>query len=561
MTTWNSNHSRLLWERETGLLLDFTAAGLDDVYLREMAPQIESALSEMSALESGAIANMTENRMVGHYWLRAPYLAPRDDIAKAVRAVNDTIAAFCADIHSGHLCGEGGRSFCNLLLIGIGGSGLGPSFVADALQRDQRMTLYCIDNTDPDGMDRVFEQLAGAFDETLVIVVSKSGNTVETRNGMLETMRRYREAGLSFARHAVAVTEEDSALHVRSREEHWLATFFIWDWVGGRTSITSAVGLLPLQLLHIDTAAFLAGARDMDVATRHPTPLRNPGLMLALAWYRQTGGVGGHELVLLPYKDRLRLLANYLQQLVMESLGKEKDRQGCLVHQGLTVYGNKGSTDQHAYVQQLMAGPSNFCVIFCEVLAERANESPLLAENSTAGDYLQAFLLGTAESLSQAGRCSLTITLPRLDGYCLGALLALFERAVGYYASFININAYDQPAVEAGKGAARTIIQVKNQLLHMMRENPARRETAAGWAAYLAEPAEPLQLWRLLLRLAANPGYHIAMEPASSLLDSKFFWLEGETQSAAGDSMTVYDLPEGNICQKGPETAFGEKTT
>ena len=127
----------------------------------------------------------------------------------------------------------------------------------------------------------------------------------------------------------------------------------MWDWVGGRTSELSAVGLLPAALQGLDIQAMLDGACDCDVATREEEPLRNPAALLGMMWYHAGGGKGDKAMVILPYKDRLELFSKYLQQLVMESLGKADDLDGRRVEQGLVVYGNKGSTDQHAYIQQL----------------------------------------------------------------------------------------------------------------------------------------------------------------------------------------------------------------
>ncbi|MDD2336742.1 MAG: glucose-6-phosphate isomerase, partial [Geobacteraceae bacterium] len=136
-------------------------------------------------------------------------------------------------------------------------------------------------------------------------------------------------------------------------EQGWLARFPMWDWVGGRTSVTSVVGLLPAALQGIDIDAFLEGASRCDALTRLPSNHKNPAARLALVWFHATSGKATRDMVVLPYKDRLLLFSRYLQQLVMESLGKEKDLSGKVVHQGLSVYGNKGSTDQHAFVQQL----------------------------------------------------------------------------------------------------------------------------------------------------------------------------------------------------------------
>jgi glucose-6-phosphate isomerase len=159
----------------------------------------------------------------------------------------------------------------------------------------------------------------------------------------------------------------------------------------------------------------------------------------------------------------------------MESLGKEFDRDGKQVNQGIAVYGNKGSTDQHAYVQQLRDGLSNFFVTFVEVLENGSNRQvagstlPLISDiqvedGVTAGDYLFGFLYGTREALSQQNRPSLVITIPRVNPFSVGMLIALFERAVGFYATFINVNAYHQPGVEAGKKAAEKILLIQKAL-------------------------------------------------------------------------------------------------
>jgi glucose-6-phosphate isomerase len=249
----------------------------------------------------------------------------------------------------------------------------------------------------------------------------------------------------------------------------------MWDWVGGRTSELSAVGLLPAALQGIEIDELLAGAAHIDSLCRNNTAEKNPALLLALSWLWVGNERGEKDMVILPYKDRLQLLSRYLQQLIMESLGKEFDRDGKQVNQGIAVYGNKGSTDQHAYVQQLRDGLSNFFVTFVEVLENGSNRQvagstlPLISDiqvedGVTAGDYLFGFLYGTREALSQQNRPSLVITIPRVNPFSVGMLIALFERAVGFYAAFINVNAYHQPGVEAGKKAAEKILLIQKAL-------------------------------------------------------------------------------------------------
>ncbi len=487
---------------EVGLVLDPSCMGLDDAFMARLAEPMARALEAMAALEGGAEANPDERRMVGHYWLRTPALAPtpalRDEIVAMVKTVKD----FAARVHGGQVAPRPGGAFRRLLAIGIGGSALGPMFVADALgsPTHDRLAADFLDNTDPDGFARAFARLGPRLAETLVIVTSKSGGTPETRNGMLAAARAWKDAGLDFARHAVAVTRPGSALDQLAVQQGWLVRFPMWDWVGGRTSELSAVGLLPAALQGLDVDGLLSGAQAMDQATRATEVGRNPAALLALCWFHATGGVGDKAMVVLPYKDRLLLFSRYLQQLVMESLGKRLDLQGHRVDQGLAVYGNKGSTDQHAYVQQLRDGVPDFFATFVRVLEDGG--APLEVEPGvTPGDYLHGFLLGTRAALLENGRESITLTIPRVDARSVGALVALFERAVGLYASLIGVNAYHQPGVEAGKKAASAVLALQARVVAAL--GPAARD-AEALAAAAGAPDEAEAVLLLCEHLSAN---------------------------------------------------------
>jgi glucose-6-phosphate isomerase len=425
----------------------------------------------MAGLEAGAIANPDEGRMVGHYWLRNPQLAPTPEIRKEIEDTLDQIKAFAADVQTAKVRGSAG-AFKNLLVIGIGGSALGPQFVSAALGHPKRdlMHVFFFDNTDPDGMQKVLANLDGQLGKTLCLVISKSGGTKESRNGMLEARHAYEAADLDFAAHAVAITGKGSELDKVATKDGWLARFPMWDWVGGRTSELSAVGLLPAALQGLDIDGLLAGARACDEITRKTKTLQNPAALLALMWYYAGDGKGKRDMVVLPYKDRLELFSRYLQQLIMESLGKEKDLAGNVVNQGLAVYGNKGSTDQHAYIQQLREGLNNFFAVFIEVLKDQEGEPLEVEPNTTSGDYLIGFFLGTRRALYENKRESVTITLTKVNSGAVGTLIALFERAVGLYASMINVNAFHQPGVEAGKKAAAKVLALQEAVLKALRD-------------------------------------------------------------------------------------------
>src|SRR5438067_5606775 len=368
---WDRFQQYLLRYDDLGFSLDISRMRFGDDFFEKMKSRVEIAFQNMKELEGGAIANPDENRMVGHYWLRAPELAPNEELRNEISATYADIQNFAAQIHGGQITAPGGGKFTDVLLVGIGGSALGPQFIADALgTTTDEMAIHFLDNTDPDGFDKVFEQI-DRLATTLVVVISKSGGTKETRNGMVETQARFRSRELDPAKHFVAVTGDGSELDNVAKKEGWLKTFPMWDWVGGRTSVMSAVGLVPMALQGLDIANFLKGAAAMDVKTRANNVKTNAAMLLALMWHYAGNGRGEKDMVILPYKDRLVLFSKYLQQLVMESLGKKLDLDGNEVNQGIAVYGNKGSTDQHAYVQQLRDGVPNFFVTFIEAQRDR----------------------------------------------------------------------------------------------------------------------------------------------------------------------------------------------
>jgi len=501
---WQRYSAHLCVVDSLGISLDISRMQFPDEFLKNMAGPMLEAFAAMAALEAGAVANPDEGRRVGHYWLRAPELAPEAVMTAQIVGALSQVRQFTNDVHSKALRPERAERFEQLLIIGIGGSALGPQFVADALgDASDRLTPHFFDNTDPDGMARVIARLGDRLATTLTLVISKSGGTKETRNGMLVADAAYRAAGLSFAKHAVAVTGDGSELFRTARAAGWLATFPMWDWVGGRTSIFSAVGVLPAALQGVDVDALIDGARTMDIATRTTSVAANPAALLALMWHYAGNGRGAKDMVVLPYKDRLLLFSRYLQQLVMESLGKERDLSGAVVHQGIAVYGNKGATDQHAYVQQLRDGVNNFFLTFVEVLEDQVGPALEVEPRVTSGDYLQGFLLGTREAMHQNARESMTLTLPDVSPRSIGALIALYERAVGLYASLINVNAYHQPGVEAGKKAATVVLDVQRAVLHALdaHADPRTAEQIA-FAAGVTDQVETV--FKILEHLAAN---------------------------------------------------------
>jgi glucose-6-phosphate isomerase len=501
---WLRYQNWLYFHAGLGFYLDISRMRFDDAFVEALQPKFDKAFKDMAALEKGAIANPDENRMVGHYWLRNPDLAPTPELTQEIVDSVEQIEVFADKVHTGAIHPPKAARFTDIISIGIGGSALGPQFVAQALGTDfPPLNLHFIDNSDPAGIDRVLTHLRNRLSSTLVLVISKSGGTPEPRNAMLEVKKAYSGQNLDFTNYAIAITMEGSKLDEQAKSESWLARFPMYDWVGGRTSELSTVGLVPAALQGIDINQMLEGAKEMDDATRIPHVKSNPAALLALAWYYAGNGKGEKDMVVLPYKDSLLLFSRYLQQLVMESLGKEKDLDGNVVYQGIAVYGNKGSTDQHAYVQQLREGVPNFFATLIEVLEDRSSASPEVEPGITTGDYLSGFLQGTRQALYENHRDSITVTIPQVNPRTVGALIALYERAVGLYASLVNVNAYHQPGVEAGKKAAATILELQSQVVGILHKEKAPL-TLAQIAEKLGSPDKIESIYIIIRHLHAN---------------------------------------------------------
>ncbi|CAI9786447.1 unnamed protein product [Fraxinus pennsylvanica] len=491
---WRRYIDWLYQHKELGLYLDVSRVGFTDDFFQEMEPRLQKAFKDMDELEKGAIANPDEGRMVGHYWLRNPKLAPKAFLKLQIENTLEQICQFADQIISGKIKPpHPSDRFTQILSIGIGGSALGPQFVAEALAPDNPpLKIRFIDNTDPAGIDHQIAQLGPELASTLVIVISKSGGTPETRNGLLEVQKAFREAGLDFAKQGVAITQENSLLDNTARIEGWLARFPMFDWVGGRTSEMSSVGLLPAALQGIDVKEMLAGAALMDEANRNSAVRNNPAALLALCWYWASDGVGSK------------------------------------VNQGLTVYGNKGSTDQHAYIQQLRDGVHNFFVTFIEVLRDRPpGHDWELEPGVTCGDYLFGFLQGTRSALYSNERESITVTVQEVTPRSVGAMVALYERAVGIYASLVNINAYHQPGVEAGKKAAGEVLALQKRVLAVLNEASCKEPVEPLTLEEIADRCHSLDdiemIYKIIAHMAANDRALIAEGSCGSPRSIKVF--------------------------------------
>jgi len=470
---WKRYCDLLFNDDSLGFWLDISRMDVDKNDFNDFKDIYSKAFDSLVNLEKGSIANIDEGRKVGHYWLRNPQIAPTQEISDSISREIQDISNFGKKILNGEISNKDGIKYTDVFWIGIGGSGLGPLLIKESFKRDSvGLNLHFLDNVDPEGISHKLNFILPNIESTLFVVVSKSGGTPEPLIGMEQAMKFVNDNNQSWSSRAIAITSKGSKLDKLAVSENWLNIFDLPNWVGGRTSITGAVGLLPAVLIGADIHKFLDGASRMDALTRNKDIQNNPAAILSLAWFKSGNGKGLRDMVVLPYRDRLEVFSRYLQQLVMESLGKKFDRDQIQVNQGIAVYGNKGSTDQHAYVQQLRDGIDNFFVNFIEILHDPSDIVEV--NNKRPGDYLSGFLQGTRTALTEGGRQNLTITFKSFDESSLGALIALFERAVSLYAELINVNAYNQPGVEAGKKAATNIINLQKEIEVLLDDGKQR---------------------------------------------------------------------------------------
>ncbi|MFA7230548.1 MAG: hypothetical protein WC071_04705 [Victivallaceae bacterium] len=513
------NHKYTLVDGDNGFAISFAGMNFSDKDLDGMKDKFERANSEMIKLEAGAIKNPDEKRQVTHF---------SDRLSYPESALFAEVEKFAAGIRSGKLTGSTGKKFEYAVINGIGGSALGPQLMQFAIngpywnelsgsKRNGNLKIYFLDNTDSAGFADVIKVIDPKT--TLVVTVSKSGGTQETKNNMIAFEDYYADKGIKFNAHAAAITMLNSDLHKHATKNKWMRIFDMAESIGGRTSETSIVGHLPAVLAGIDFRNFLKGACRMDQWTRNETYCCNPACMLAAIWYIAGNGKGDRNMVIVPYSDRLVLLSRYFQQLVMESLGKELDLNGKVVHQGLNVFGNKGGTDAHAFIQQLNDGRDDFFVTFIEVLKD-AMILPI-DDKSSMGTYLHGFQEGLAAALLNKGRQAINIKISEVSPFNLGMIIALYERAVAVYAEFINVNAFHQPGVQAYKLAAKGILDLRTKMMEKLCELDEFTGTAAELAEVIEMKDDEIEIAGLLDKASLNCPDNIV----SRSWDAKKGWI------------------------------------
>lgn len=360
--------------------------------------------------------------------------------------------------------------FDNLLVLGIGGSALGGLAVTEALlkpywnllskeQRDGYPRIFFLDNIDPDSINGLLNILD--LKKTLINVITKSGDTAETMSQFLIVKDRLeKELGDDYRKNIVATTDKKTGILRQIAEQEGYKTFVVPDDVGGRFSVFSAVGLLPFALLGLDIDEITNGIKDMDLALKNTDIRENIAAQNALIQYLMDTKKGKDISVMMPYSSRLKYVADWYVQLWAESLGKNEDLSGNHVHVGPTPIAALGATDQHSQIQLYNEGPNNKIINFIRVEEfDTILEIPRIFEytgigylgGKTINSLLNAEADSTRVALSDYARPTVTITLPKVDGYNIAQLLYMLEVQTAIAGELYNINTFNQPGVEQAK--------------------------------------------------------------------------------------------------------------
>jgi len=468
-----------------GLFLDYSKNRITDETLKLLFRVAEEAglQSRIDAMFRGDKINRTENRAVLHTALRAPrdasIVVDGENVVPKVQAVLDKMADFCGRVRSGGWKGHTGKRIRNVVNIGIGGSDLGPVMAYEALRAytDRAMTFRFVSNIDGTDFAEAVRDLNPA--ETLFIVSSKTFTTLETMTNA-HTARAWSLAGLkgdeaSVAKHFVAVST--NAKEVSKFGIDTANMFEFWDWVGGRYSMDSAIGLSTMIAIGPDHfGAMLDGFHQMDEHFRIAPFERNLPVLMGLlsVWYSDF--FGAQTVAVLPYEQYLKRFPAYLQQLTMESNGKHVTLDGTAVRNetGPIYWGEPGTNGQHSFYQLIHQGtrliPCDF-IAFTKTLNPLGRHHDMLLANVFAQTEALAFgktpeqvkAEGTPDWLVphrvfEGNRPSNTILAERLTPETLGKLVALYEHSVFTQGVIWNIDSFDQWGVELGKVLAQRII-------------------------------------------------------------------------------------------------------
>lgn len=434
------------------LMSDFVKDGITEEEIAGYEKKIAEACNVIAKKREDGVNTYTA-------WMDLPY--SQDDVVNDIKKTADEIKF----------------KFDNFVVLGIGGSALGPIAVQQALNhiyyndlskeaRNGCPRLYVIDNVDPERMAALFDVID--IEKTMFNVITKSGSTSETMSQYLLVRDMLIEKlGDNYVNNIIVTTDAEKGNLAKICKVEKFKKFIVPDGVGGRFSELCPVGLLPAAVCGIDIDDMLKGAAHMDEICKEKNLYKNPAAMFAVQQVIAMNR-GKNISVMMPYADSLKYIADWYAQLWAESLGKKYDNDGVVVNKGQTPVKSIGVTDQHSQVQLYTEGPSDKVITFIGVGNYRTrveipggyDDIPSLSflKGHTFNELILTEQSATEYAINASQKWSRTITLSKLNANTLGQLLYFFEMETAFAGELLNINAYDQPGVEEGKNATYALM-------------------------------------------------------------------------------------------------------
>jgi len=494
-----------MWLSAVGLHIDYSKQLVNDEVMDRLISlaRVRQTAAAFEQMAQGDPINFTEDRAVGHMALRSPrgqsYVIGGRDVASDVHRVLDQMTAFAQSVRSGEHLGSTGLRIRTVVNIGIGGSDLGPVMVYEALRSDRTGDIDCrfVANVDPADLADNLRGLDPA--ETLFVIASKTFTTVETlanaRAARAWLVSQLGEAAVE--KHFVAVSTNTAAVQAFGIDTKNMFEF--WDWVGGRYSVPSAIGLSVMIAIGPEVfGEFLGGMHEMDLHARRAEARDNAPLILALLNVWNTAALGARSRGIIPYSYDLRRFPAYLQQLIMESNGKSVRKDGSRVRYPTSpvIWGEPGTNGQHAFMQLLHQGtdivPVDF-IGFARSTESDRERTELLFTNMLAQSQALAFGRSIEQLPDQqhrehrvfdGNRPSTTIVAQKLTPAILGQLIALYEHVVFFEGAIWDINSFDQWGVELGKELATSLgVRLTDSPSQDHRELDSSTHTLMSWFA------------------------------------------------------------------------------
>jgi glucose-6-phosphate isomerase len=472
--------------KAAGLKLLYGAEQVSEPILEELfeLAKARNLVAQLKAMQDGERVNFGERRPALHTAMRDlfedhPRTKVTEEAVRLQKLEMDKLKTFLSKT----------GSYTTLIQVGIGGSSLGPEAIYLGLKAYAQKKAYFLSNVDPDETTAVFKSVD--LSKTLFVIVSKSGTTLETKANEARIRNELSKAGLNPTDHLIAVTGKGSPM---DNPQSYRACFYLWDYIGGRYSVTSMVGgvVLGFTLGYDNFLAFLQGAHEMDKVALDPDPHKNLPLLGALLGIWNRNFLGYPTVGVIPYSQALSRFPAHLQQLTMESNGKHVDKEGRAVTYETcpVLWGEPGTNGQHSFFQLLHQGTE---VVPLELIgfAKSQYQDDLEVDGSTSQEKLLANLFAQAIALAQGqmsknpnqefigGRPSRMLLATKLDPRTMGSLLAYYEHQTVFQGFFWQINSFDQEGVQLGKKLATTLLETISE------QKLGKKPTYALGEAYL----------------------------------------------------------------------------